>query len=274
MGSLSDYAENRALNHFFVSSQSVGSTVYIGLCSADPTDAATGASCSEISNTNNYARKAITFGAPSARRVTQSAQVDFNTASGNWTAATHFVITDSATYGAGNVLGHGALASTITAVNGNTPRIASGQLWIQIDAVAGAGFTTYAANAILGHFFCATAYTSPSATLFCALCTVAPTDAVTTMADVTELAVSNNYARIATGSWAAPSGGATSNSAAITFATPSGAWATFVAAVICTAVSGTSANIIVWDASNITDQPAALNDTVQWPIGDFDVALS
>ena len=123
MGSLTDYAENRALNQFFNSSQAVGGTVYMVLCTADPTDAATGASCSEVANANNYARKTITFGAPSSRRVTQNAQVDFNQASGAWGTVSHWAISDSATWGAGNILAHGAFTSSFSPVSGNTPRM-------------------------------------------------------------------------------------------------------------------------------------------------------
>ena len=279
MGSLSDYAENRVLNHFFNSSQTVGSTVYIGLSTADPTDAATGASCNECANANNYARKVITFGAPASRRTTQSAQVDFNTASGSWGTVTHWFIADSATYGAGNVLAYGALSSSISPVNGNTPRIASGQVWVQIDAIANYGFTTYAANAILGHLFCATSFTSTAGNTFLALLTSTCSDAATTMAGQAELS-GNGYAKKevnenggASPAWTAVSGGALSNGADVTFATPTGAWATFVAVAIVDASSGTSANVIAYD-NTITDQPAALNDTVQFLSGDFDISLS
>lgn len=279
MGSLSDYAEARALNHFFNASQTVGSTVYIGLCTADPTDAATGASCNECANTNNYGRKAITFGAASARRVTQNAQVDFNTASGSWGTATHWVIVDSATYGSGNVLAHGALSASISPVNGNTPRIASGQVWVQIDAIAGYGFTTYAANAILGHLFVATSFTSTAGNTFLALLTSVCSDAATTMAGQAELS-GNGYARKevnenggASPAWSTVSAGALSNGADTTFATPTGAWSTFVAVAIVDSASGTSSNVLAYD-NNITDQPAALNDTVQFPSGDFDISLS
>ena len=128
MGSLSDYAENRILNHLFNASQAVGSTVYIALCTQIPTDSSTGAACDEVANANGYARKAISFGAPASRRVTQDAQVDFDTASGAWGTVRGWVIVDSGTWGAGNVLAHGSFSAEFSPVLGNTPRIASGQV--------------------------------------------------------------------------------------------------------------------------------------------------
>ena len=57
---------------------------YVALCTADPTDAGTGASMNEVANSNNYAREAITFAAASSRRVTQSGNIEMNEASGSW----------------------------------------------------------------------------------------------------------------------------------------------------------------------------------------------
>ncbi len=39
MGSLSDYAENELLDHLFNAAYSPVATVYLALCTADPTDA-------------------------------------------------------------------------------------------------------------------------------------------------------------------------------------------------------------------------------------------
>lgn len=280
MGSLTDYAENRALNHFFNSSQAVGGTVHMLLCTADPTDAATGASCNEVANTNNYARRTITFGAPSARRVTQSAQVDFNQASGAWGTVTHWAISDSATYGAGNILAHGAFTAPFSPVNGNTPRIPISTVYIELPAIAGYGFTTYAVHAILNHFFRATSFTSTAGNTFVALLNAVCSDAATTMLGQTECS-GTNYARReinenggSNPTWGTVAGGAITNLHDATFATPGGAWTQTVAMCICDAVSGTGANIICYDNTNIVDQTAASGDTVQFTAGDLDISLT
>ena len=66
MGSLSNYAEDAWINHLVGTAYTQPATVYLALATADPTDAATGASCNECANANNYARVACTFGAASA----------------------------------------------------------------------------------------------------------------------------------------------------------------------------------------------------------------
>lgn len=281
MGSLSDYAENRILNHIFNASQTVGGAVYMALCTQDPTDAATGASCFEVANSGAYARKAISFGVPASRRVTQDAQVDFDTATGAWGTVTHWVITDSATWGAGNVLAHGAFSASFSPVLGNTPRVASGQVWIQIDAIAGYGFTTYLAHKVLGHLFDATVFTSTAGSTFLALLNAASSDAATTMAGQTEVS-GTDYARKqvnvnggAAPAWSTSTVGSVSNGADTTFATPgSGGWTQIVAMGIVDALTGTTANVLIYDNTNIVDQTPASGDTVQFLSGQLVVSLS
>lgn len=276
MGSLTDYAEARVLNHIFNATQAVGGTVHLALYTVAPTDSTAG---TEVANANNYARRPITLGAPSARRVTQSAQVDFNAASGAWGTVVAWGISDSATHGAGNLLAYGDFSASFSPINGNTPRVASGQVWVQIDAVANYGFTTYLVHAILDHLFRATAFTSTAGNTFLALLTGVCSDAATTMAGQAEVS-GNGYARRevnenggASPNWSTVAAGALSNVQDVVFATPTGAWATFVSVAIVDAASGTSANVLMYD-NNVVDQPAALNDTVQFSAGDFDASLS
>src|ERR1700746_2437191 len=88
--------------------------------------------------------------------------------------------------------------------------------------------STYLANKLLGHVFGATAYTPPG-TLYCALFTVAPTNA----GGGTEV-TGGGYARVAvtnnTTNFAVPTSQQVSNLTSINFGTPSGAgWGTIVA---------------------------------------------
>ena len=141
MGSLSNYSENALLGHLFTSAYTAPAGIYLALLTADPTSG-DGASITEAANANGYARTAISFGAASARRVTQDALLTFPAASGSWGTITHWALTDSATYGAGNVLAHGAFSSSFSPVAGNTPKVAAGQVYVEITASSGAGFTT------------------------------------------------------------------------------------------------------------------------------------
>ena len=132
MGSLSDYGEAALLNHVFNSAYTSVATLYVALATATLTDAATGASMSEVANTNAYARTAITFGAAASRQVQQSGAVTFPTASGAWGTITSWAIVDSATYGAGNVLAYGDFTASFAPVAGNTPTIPSGEIRVQM----------------------------------------------------------------------------------------------------------------------------------------------
>lgn len=281
MGSLSDFSENELLDHLFNAAYSPAAAIYLALCTADPTDAATGASMSEAADANGYARQAITFGAAASRRVTQNAQVSFPQASGSWGTITHWAIVDNATHGAGNVLAHGAFSASFAPVSGNTPSVASGQVYVEISASSGAGFTTACVNSLLNLMFRNVAYTSPAGNTFLALLAAVGADDDATMADCTEV-TGTDYARKEVNpnggsapTWDVAASGALDNGAVITFATPgSGGWDEVVAVAICDAVSGTSANVLAYDNSNIVDQTPAEGDTVQFAAGAFDISLS
>ena len=161
MGSLSNYSENALLGHLFTSAYTAPSNIYLALLTADPTSG-DGASITEAANANGYARTAISFGAASARRVTQDALLTFPAASGSWGTITHWALVDSATYGAGNVLAHGAFSSSFSPVAGNTPKVAAGQVYVEISASSGAGFTTATVNSLLDLMFNGTAFSSPA----------------------------------------------------------------------------------------------------------------
>jgi len=282
MGSLSDFAENELLDHLFNAAYTPASTLYLALCTGDPTDAGTGGSMTEVADANGYARKAIAFGAASSRRITQNAQVSFDQATGTWGTITHWAIVDSATHGAGNVLAHGSFSASFAPVSGNTPSVASGQVYIEISATpGGAGFTTACVNSLLDLMFRNQTYTSPAGNTFLALLAAVADDADSTMADETEV-TGTDYARKevnpnggSSPTWDLASGGALDNGGAITFATPgSGGWDEVVAVAIVDALSGTSANVLAYDNTNIVDQTPAAGDTVQFADGAFDISLS
>ena len=282
MGSLTDFAENELLDHLFNAAYSPAATIYLVLCTADPTDAATGASCNEVANANGYARTAISFGTASARRITQDALVTFPAATGSWGTVTYWCLADSATHGPGNILAHGAFSASFSPVSGNTPKVASGQVYVEFSATSGgAGLTTYACNALLGLMFDNVAFTSTAGNTFLALLTATSSDAATTMAGQTE-ASGTSYARLeinpyggSAPAWTLASGGTLSNGADATFATPgSGGWGTVVAMAIVDAASGTSANVLAYDNNNITDQAVSESDTVLFASGALDVTMS
>ena len=111
MSAMSDYLELEFLDHFLGTAGHVFvAQVYLALYTTNPTDADTGV---EVSG-GSYARQAIDFNTAAAGSTSNSAQIDFPTATANWGTISHFGIRDAAA--AGNLLIHGAW-DTAKAIN-------------------------------------------------------------------------------------------------------------------------------------------------------------
>jgi len=127
MAEMSNYLENALINATLRNtSYSSPATVYVGLHTADPTDAGTG---TEVSG-GSYARTAVTFGAPSNGVTTNSADVEFPQASGSWGTITHIGIWDASS--TGNLLYHTALDTSKAISSGDIFKIASGNLSVTL----------------------------------------------------------------------------------------------------------------------------------------------
>lgn len=271
MGSLSDFSENALLNHICGTAYTPPAAVYLALCTADPTDAGTGASMNEVANSGAYARKAITFGAAASRVVTQSATVTFDQATGGWGTITHYAIVDSATHGAGNLLAYGALGTAKSVVSGNTPSVVSGQVTVAFSTGA---MGTAVANKLLDLMFRNTAYSQPSTYVALTTATLSDSSDAGSMSEVS----GGSYARVlvnkaggASPAWNSVASGATDNANAVTFATASASWGTVVAAAIVSSVSG-AGDVIFWD-NGVTDQLVGSGDSVQFAAGAIDLSI-
>jgi len=140
MGSLSDYSEDKLLDHTVGNTAYTPvATVYLALSTADPTDDNSGIA-EPVGG--SYARKALTFSAASSRTVVQTGDVTFDTATGAWGTITHYAIFDALTNG--NMLAHGTISPSKDITSGKTPRIVSGD--IAVSFLTG-GVTTYLADA-------------------------------------------------------------------------------------------------------------------------------
>lgn len=115
MSAISNYLENALINATLRNTTYTSpAVVYAGLFTSDPTDAGSG---TEVSG-GSYARKAITFAAPSNGVTTNSAAAcEFDQATGSWGTITHFGIFDALT--SGNLLYHGALTVSKTIASGD-----------------------------------------------------------------------------------------------------------------------------------------------------------
>ena len=127
MAEMSNYLENALINATLRATTFTSpATVYVGLYTADPTDAGTG---TEVSG-GSYARQSVTFGAPSNGVSTNSAAVEFPQCTSTWGTVSHIGILDAST--SGNLYYHTALDSSKTIETGDVFKIAIGNLSVAL----------------------------------------------------------------------------------------------------------------------------------------------
>lgn len=278
MGSVSDYTELALLNHVFNAAYTPVATIYVALCTADPTDAGTGASMSEAANANGYARTAITFGAAASRKVVQNVGVTFPLASGAWGTITHYALVDTGTYGAGNLLASGAFSPTFAPVSGNTPTIPTAQIAVEFLATAaGAGLSNYAVHNLLNLMFRNVAFAKPATYVGLATATLADTDVgIGTITEVSGGSYARKLVNInggASPTWDLAAAGIVLNTHAIVFTAPTGSWGLVTSAFLIDSASG-AGNILGYDNANIVDQTPLSGDSVQFGIAAFSTQMT
>jgi hypothetical protein len=127
MAEMSNYLENALINATLRATTFTSpAAVYVGLHTADPTDAGSG---TEVSG-GSYARKTATFASPSNGVSATSADVTFDQATGSWGTITHIGIWDALT--TGNLLYHTPLDASKTIDTGDIFKIASGNLTVTL----------------------------------------------------------------------------------------------------------------------------------------------
>ena len=266
MGKISTFLANELLDHVFNAAYTPAATVYLGLSTANPTD--DGSGLAEPSG-NAYARQAITLGAASARRVTQSGDVTFPQATGAWGTITHWAIFDASS--AGNMLAHGALVASKSVVTGNTPSVASGEVWVEFSANE---MSTTLAHNLLNLAFRNVAYSKPNTYVGVATATLSDTTTGSTVTEPSGGAYARTQVNINGGSsptWSVAASRAVTNGAAVTLAAATAAWGTVVASFIA---SASSAGDILFYDNDTADQAVGSGDTVQFASGDIDVSIN
>jgi len=132
MGSASDYAEAKILDHLVGKTSFTMPTTYIALSTADPTDDASGIA-EPVGN--GYARESTAGGdwnAAAAGATSNANAISFGPATpGAWGVITHFAGYDALT--GGNMLFHGALSASKTVAIGDSIEFAAGDLDITCD---------------------------------------------------------------------------------------------------------------------------------------------
>lgn len=124
-GSLSNYAENKVLDHLMGTTTFTKPTTYVALYTTAPTDSSAG---TEVTG-GSYARIAGSWDAASGGATANSGNLDFTGMPA--CTVTAVGVLDNST--GGNLLVYGTLTSSKTLDAGDTLRIATGDLDITID---------------------------------------------------------------------------------------------------------------------------------------------
>lgn len=127
--SFSNYLETEILDHVFGgAAYTAPSTLYLSLHTANPDEDGSGA---EVSTTGTaYARQTVAF-TTSGNTTSNTAAVEYPTATANFGTVTHVGVYDAAT--AGNLLCYAALTSAKTIETGDVFRVPAGDLDITLD---------------------------------------------------------------------------------------------------------------------------------------------
>jgi hypothetical protein len=272
---MTNFAETELLDHVYNAAYSAAAAIYLCLCTADPTDAATGASMSEVADLYSYQRTAITFGAAASRVITQNADVDFPAASGgSWGTVTHWAICDNQTHGSGNVLAAGAFAASKTINDGNTPSVVSAEINVTISADE---VSDYLALNWLDLMFRNQVFAAPATHVALCTATVADNNTGTTITEPGAGAYAREQVNVnggASPTWDVAVEGDPSyvdNTHAVAFTTATASWGTIVAVAVCDAA--TVGNLLMYDNA-MADQAVGDGDTAEFAIGVLDAQLS
>lgn len=122
MSDTSAYVGDKLLN--WIKATAFGTaptTTYVSLWNGDPDGAG-----AEVTGTISLTTQAITWGAVSARAMSNSADISFGTSSGSGTV-TYVVIADNATYASGNQICKKSISST-SITSGLVVKILAGNL--------------------------------------------------------------------------------------------------------------------------------------------------
>ena len=127
MSAFSNYLENKILLHVLSNTAYTSpTTVYLGLHTADPTDAGTG---TEVSG-GSYARQSFAS-TISGNAASNTSAIEFPTATGSWGTLGWVGVWDNVS--GGNLLFHGALTTSKTIASGDVFRVPAGDLDITLD---------------------------------------------------------------------------------------------------------------------------------------------
>lgn len=132
-GNLSNYAENKVLDHIHGKTAFTMPTIYMALYTTAPTDSTSG---TEVANSGSYARVAVpgaSWNAASGGSISNAADINFTQATGSWGTVVAAALVDSGTHGAGNIIAYVPLTINKTIDSGDTFKIAIGDAIYTLD---------------------------------------------------------------------------------------------------------------------------------------------
>lgn len=125
--SFTNFLETEILDHVFAgAAYTAPSTIYLGLFTAAPGETGGG---TEVSG-GAYDRKSAAF-TTSGNTTSNSAAIEWDTASASWGTVTHVGVFDAAT--TGNLMAYATLTASKTIASGDVFRIPSADLDITLD---------------------------------------------------------------------------------------------------------------------------------------------
>lgn len=121
--------ETHVLNYMFTTSSVTRPTAwYLALFTSDPAEDASG---TEVSTSGTaYTRKAVTF-TVSGNTASNSAEIEFPTATASFGTVTHFGVFDAAS--SGNLIAYGSLSTSKTIETGDVLRVPASNLDLTLD---------------------------------------------------------------------------------------------------------------------------------------------
>lgn len=265
IGTLSDYLENKLLNHLLLNTPYTSPTsVYLALYTTYPRDDRTGA---EVSG-GGYARQALSL-TVSGSIATNTTTITFPIATEDWGTVVAVAVKDALT--SGNMLFWGKMDNQVDVNEGEVFSINTGMLNIVLEGNTKGGWGLDIAEQLLEHVLKNTTFTSPGENIYLALGHTLVVDSSYNFLSWTEC-TGTGYSRKKFTSWYSPTAGSTCNTSEVVFSAPpiSADWGRITNIVIYDAL--TSGNSLLWGKLRAPIYIIA-GDGLKFSAGNIDIRL-
>jgi hypothetical protein len=233
----------------------ISGTLYLGVCTADPSPS-DGTTYTEVSSVGTaYARRPITFNAASAGSIVNTAAITFAKATADWGMASYWIISDSLT--GGNVLFYGPVNNPMSVLANEQFEIDVNQLNISLTG----SMTVALANAALNSILRGAAWT-PAVVTHVALLSAVTDD--TTWTEVADSA----YGRQPV-TWGTITDGVSSNSGRLQWNAAAAQYTAQTVALFTALTSGT----MLFRTALIPTKTVGAGKNFRFEIGDLQVKL-